>query len=64
MSKSHSSEKVKKLAIKYYLKNSNVTQDEVAEIFNISKRTFIRWLNKETETLSRKQYRTKLNKNT
>ena len=40
----HLSEVVKLLAINYY-KNNNSTQQEVANIFNVTKRTLQNWLN-------------------
>jgi len=39
----HSTPKIRSLALKKYLE-TNVTQDEIANTFHISKRTFRRWL--------------------
>lgn len=51
----HLSEVVKLLAINYY-KNNNSTQQEVANIFNVTKRTLQNWLNAyENNILSRKK---------
>ena len=51
----HLSEVVKLLAINYY-KNNDLTQQEVANIFNVTKRTLQNWLNAyENNTLSRKK---------
>ena len=51
----HLSEVVKLLAINYY-KNNDLTQEEVANIFNVTKRTLQNWLNAyENNTLSRKK---------
>ena len=51
----HLSEVVKLLAINYY-KNNDLTQQEVANIFNVTKRTLQNWLNAyEKNTLSRKK---------
>ena len=52
---SHRSEDSKLLVIKNYLK-SNKTQEELAEIFDVSTRTIRRWLRKyeETKTINRK----------
>ena len=50
----HLSEVVKLLAINYY-KNNDLTQQEVANIFNVTKRTLQNWLNAyENNTLSKK----------
>ena len=49
------SEVVKLLAINYY-KNNDLTQQEVANIFSVTKRTLQNWLNAyENNTLSRKK---------
>tara|TARA_B110000977_G_scaffold96901_1_gene127704 strand:+ start:996 stop:1196 length:201 start_codon:yes stop_codon:yes gene_type:complete len=51
----HLGEVVKLLAINYY-KNNDLTQQEVANIFNVTKRTLQNWLNAyENNTLSRKK---------
>ena len=51
----HLSEIVKLLAINYY-KNNDLTQQEVANIFSITKRTLQNWLNAfENNTLLRKK---------
>ena len=51
----HLSEVVKLLAINYY-KNNDLTQEEVANIFNVTKRTLQNWLNAyDNNTLSRKK---------
>jgi transposase len=51
----HLSELVKLLAINYY-KNNDLTQQEVANIFSVTKRTLQNWLNAyENNTLSRKK---------
>ena len=56
---SHRSEDSKLLVIKNYLK-SNKTQEELAEIFDVSTRTIHRWLRKyeETKTINRKTRKT------
>jgi len=56
---SHRSEDSKLLVIKNYLK-SNKTQEELAEIFDVSTRTIRRWLRKyeETKIINRKTRKT------
>ena len=44
MGKHHSPE-IKQMAVEYYLKNKN-TQKEISKIFQITRQTFIRWLQK------------------
>ena len=43
MSKKQKSKDTKEVAIKYYLEK-NISQDEIANIFGISRQTFIKWL--------------------
>ena len=53
---SHKSTDVRKIAIEYYNEN-NISQKEVAKIFQISEKTFWRWLDKyeNTKELERKK---------
>ena len=62
---SHRSEDSKLLVIKNYLK-SNKTQEELAEIFDVSTRTIRRWLRKyeETKTINRKNKKNNILQNT
>ena len=63
----HLKESVKILAVKYYLENNNVSQEEVSKAFSVYVRTFQRWLqryrnNKDLKRHQRKSISYKIRK--
>ena len=46
----HKGDEVKVLAVEYMLANPELTQEEICNIFQCSRRSLIRWVDKYNET--------------